>query len=168
MCPTSVYTPVSRPQYSVLQVSIPQLISVKGLCARAMRAQVRTSVQQRDDGSTLRWVPFRGSFAFQQQRLSILLFHQHAAGEAYVSKLQQKVLSGDQVSTSIQQKSRDNTPDITEHKDLVSQNTGPFKQDFGGYPYIQEQLPTNQASLNQVYISFQFTKCAKILLTHPR
>ena len=30
-----------------------------------------------------------------------------------------------------------NTPDITEHKDLVSQNKGPFKQDFRGYLYIQ-------------------------------
>ncbi|KAJ0577161.1 hypothetical protein HanIR_Chr05g0232871 [Helianthus annuus] len=40
------------------------------------------------------------------------------------------------------QKSRDNTPDITEYKDLVSQKEGPFKQDFGGYPYIQEMFPT--------------------------
>ncbi|KAJ0867790.1 hypothetical protein HanRHA438_Chr12g0567221 [Helianthus annuus] len=40
------------------------------------------------------------------------------------------------------QKSRDNTPDITEYKDLVSQKEGPFKQDFKGYLYIQDLFPT--------------------------
>ena len=88
MCITPLeYTPVSRSQIFSLTGEYTTADICKGVKCETVRAQVRTSVQQRDDGSTLRWVPFRGSFTFQQQRLSILLFHQSAEGEAYVSKL---------------------------------------------------------------------------------
>ncbi|KAJ0828279.1 hypothetical protein HanRHA438_Chr17g0835421 [Helianthus annuus] len=53
-----------------------------------------------------------------------------------------KYYTGTRLLLPQNQKSRDNTPDITEYKDLVSQKEGPFKQDFGGYPYIREMFPT--------------------------
>ena len=61
------------------------MISVKGRC-ETVRAQVRTSVQQRDDGSTFGGSPLEDLF-LHQQRLSILLFNQFAEGGAYISKL---------------------------------------------------------------------------------
>ena len=57
------------PKYSVLQVSIPQMISVKGRC-ETVRAQVRTSVQQRDDDSTFGGSPL-GDLFFQQHMINI-------------------------------------------------------------------------------------------------
>ena len=105
-----------------------------------MRAQVRTSVQQRDDGSAFGGSPLEDLFYNSNDYqfycfidlLRAALFQ--AFAESIIRGLGQNFHS---------QKSRDNTPDITEYKDLVSQNKGPFKQDFGGYPYIREMLPTN-------------------------
>ena len=69
------------------------MISVKGRC-ETVRAQVRTSVQQRDDGSTFGGSPLE-DLLLQQQRLSILLFNQIAEGELVFQSFLQKVLFGD-------------------------------------------------------------------------
>ena len=58
-----------------------------------MRAQVRTSVQQRDDGSTFGVSPLE-DLLFQQQRLSTLLFHQHAEGEAMFQAFAESIIQG--------------------------------------------------------------------------
>ena len=59
-----------------------------------MRAQVRTSVQQRDDGSTFGVSPLEDLLALQQQRLSILLFHQLAEGDAIFQAFAESIIRG--------------------------------------------------------------------------
>ena len=96
MCITPLeYTPVSRSQIFSLTGEYTTADICKGVKCETVRAQVRTSVQQRDDGSTFGGSPLEDLFAFQQQRLSILLFHQHAEGELIFQSFLQKVLSGD-------------------------------------------------------------------------
>ena len=117
---------------------------------------------QRDISFDFSVCPLQRIFQVQQQRLSILLFHLYAEGLCCVSSIQVKVLAKDQVRTTVQQKSRNNTPDIIEYKHLVYQNTRPFKRDFRGYLYIQVAFHTNFTSLKfQVCIPNKFTKCAK-------